>query len=56
MKRKSNAFARFCFKHRDKGIPNLMLYICIGTGLVYFLSMYMENYTLYSYLLFDREL
>ena len=56
MKRKSNAFARFCFKHRDKGIPNLMLYICIGTGLVYFLSMYMENYTLYSYLLFDRDL
>ena len=56
MKRKSNAFARFCFKHRDKGIPNLMLYICIGTALVYFMTQYTQSYILYDYLFFDRDL
>ena len=56
MKRNSNAFARFCFKHRDKGIPNLMLYICIGTALVYFMTQYTESYILYDYLFFDRDL
>ena len=56
MKRKSNAFARFCFKHRDKGIPNLMLYICLGTALVYFMTVFTENYILYDYLFFDRDL
>ena len=27
------AFERFCFKHRDKGIPNLMLYVVLGTAI-----------------------
>ena len=56
MKRKSNAFARFCFKHRDKGIPNLMLYICLGTGLLYFLTLTAGNYSIYDYFVFDRAL
>ena len=56
MKRKSNAFARFCFKHRDKGIPNLMLYICLGTGLLYFLTRTTGNYNIYDYFVFDRAL
>ena len=56
MKRNSNAFARFCFKHRDKGIPNLMLYICLGTGLMYFLTLFTESYAIYDYLVFDRSL
>ena len=56
MKRNSNAFARFCFKHRDKGIPNLMLYICLGTGLMYFLTLFTESYAIYDYLVFDRAL
>ena len=56
MKRKSNTFARFCFKHRDKGIPNLMLYICLGTGLMYFLTQFTESYLIYDYLIFDRNL
>ena len=54
MKRSNNAFARFCFKHRDKGIPNLMLYISLGTALVYLMTMISQDYTLYSLLLFDR--
>ena len=28
-------FERFCFKNRGKGIPNLMLYITVGTANVY---------------------
>ena len=56
MKRKSNAFERFCFKHRNKGIPNLMLYIALGTGLLYGMSLFTENYTLYAFLLFNRDL
>ena len=37
-----NRFERFCYRNRDKGIPNLMLYITIGTAIVYILSM-MDN-------------
>lgn len=54
MKKRSNAFERFCFRHRDKGIPNLMLYISLGTALVYVMTMYAQNYTLYQLLVFDR--
>ena len=54
MKRRSNAFARFCFKHRDKGIPNLMLYISLGTALVYLMTMVTQDATLYTTLVFDR--
>ena len=56
MKRPYNAFNRFCFKHRSKGIPNLMLYISLGTGLLYLLSMATNDFRLYYYLLFDRDL
>ena len=54
MKRRHNAFNRFCFQHRDKGIPNLMLYISLGTALVYMMSLMTQNWTLYNVLLFDR--
>ena len=56
MKRNHNGFERFCFKHRDKGIPNLMLYISLGTALVYYMTQFTENYILYNYLTFHREL
>ena len=49
-------FERFCFKHRDKGIPNLMLYISLGAGLVYLFTMATNNSVLYYFLMFDREL
>ena len=49
-------FERFCFKNRDKGIPNLMLYISLGAGLVYLFTMTTQNSVLYYYLMFDREL
>ena len=49
-------FERFCYQHRNKGIPNLMLYISIGTAIVYILSMMDNSSTLYYALHFDREL
>ena len=49
-------FERFCYKHRDAGIPNLMLYLCIGTAVVFLFSLATNNYMLYYYLGFDREL
>lgn len=56
MKDLRKRFNRFCFKHRDKGIPNLMLYISLGSGLVYLMSQVMGNDVLYNWLYFDRAL
>ena len=56
MKNARNRFERFCFKHRSKGIPNLMLYISLGSALVYFMSMFAQNDILWYWLHFNREL
>ena len=40
-------FERFCYQHRSKGIPNLMLYITVGSAIVYLLSMIDSSDTLY---------
>ena len=47
-------FERFCFKHRDKGIPNLMLYIVLGNALVIIMSMINGGGILYELLRFDK--
>ena len=49
-------FERFCYRNRNKGIPNLMLYIVLGTALVYFVSMITGSTALYYFLAFDRNL
>ena len=54
MKNLRKKFELFCFKNRDKGIPNLMLYIVIGTAVVYLFSQMSGNALLYSALRFDR--
>ena len=56
MKSLRNRFERFCYKNRDKGIPNLMLYICIGAGIVFLLSMINGGSVLYDFLCFDKAL
>ena len=56
MKKLRNRFERFCFHHRNKGIPNLMLYVTLGSALVYLISMFTQNPLLYSILSFDRAL
>ncbi len=54
MKNARKNFERFCFRNRDKGIPNLMLYIALGTAVVYVMTMINQNYLLYNLLCFDR--
>lgn len=49
-------FELFCYKNRDKGIPNLMLYISLGTAVVYLMSQMAGNFYLYGLLMFDRTL
>lgn len=56
MKNLRRRFDRFCFENRSKGIPNLMLYITIGTAIVYLMSLFDNSDTLYYVLCFDRAL
>lgn len=56
MSKPKNRFEVFCYKHRDKGIPNLMLYISLGSALVYLMTLITQNPILYEYLSFDRDL
>lgn len=56
MKSLRKRFERFCFKHRNKGIPNLMLYVTLGSALVYFMTLFAQNTVLFDVLRFDRTL
>lgn len=56
MKNLRRKFERFCYQNRHKGIPNLMLYIALGSGLLYAFTMATDNSILYSLLVFDRDL
>ena len=56
MKNLRTRFNRFCLRNRDKGIPNLMLYLTLGSAVVYVLSMMAGNSVLYNFLRFDRSL
>lgn len=48
------SFERFCYKNRDKGIPNLMLYITIGNAIVLLLSLFNGGNAVYNLLCFDK--
>ena len=54
MKKLRSRFERFCYQNRYKGIPNLMLYISIGSAIVYAMSMFDKSSILYALLCFDR--
>ncbi len=56
MKNLRKKFEVFCFRNRNKGIPNLMLYVSLGTAIVYLLSMISDTAVLYDWLYFDRDL
>ncbi len=47
-------FERFCYKHRNKGIPNLMLYISLGCAVTYAFTLFSDNMVLFNLLSFDR--
>ena len=54
MKNIRKNFERFCYRHRDKGIPNLMLYITLGSALVFIMGLFDKTGMLYYILCFDR--
>ena len=54
MKKLRRQFDLFCYRNKDKGVSNLMLYIVIGTAVVYFMSSMAGNYVLYNLLCFNR--
>ena len=56
MKNIRRDFNRFCYRHRDKGIPNLMLFVCLGIAAVYLINQMDPSRTLYYWLSFDRSL
>ena len=56
MKNLRRRFERFCFANRNKGIPNLMLYITLGSGMVYLFTLATQQTFLYNLLCFDRAL
>lgn len=56
MKNLRRQFDLFCYRNRNKGIPNLMLYIVLGTAVVYVMSQMSRNPFLYNLLYFNREL
>ncbi len=56
MKNLRKRFNTFCYKNRHKGIPNLMLYVTVTSGVIYFISLITQNYVFLNALSFDREL
>jgi membrane associated rhomboid family serine protease len=55
LKKLRNRFERFCYQNRTRGIPNLMLFITLGSALVYVMSMMDNSQTLYRILCFNRD-
>ena len=55
MKKLRTRFNRFCLRNRDKGIPNLMLYIALGNAIVMVMSMINGGGVLYEQLCFDKN-
>lgn len=55
LKKLRRQFELYCYKNRTKGVSNLMLYIVMETAIVYLMSEISGNYTLYNFLVFNRE-
>jgi len=47
-------FERFCYKHKNKGIPNLMLFVAIGTIIVYLFGYIDPSNVIYRFLCWDQ--
>ena len=56
MKQLRRKFDRFCFRNRNKGIPNLMLYVALGTAAVRLMGEIDPSNALFSWLSFERSL
>ena len=55
MKKLRARFDRFCYIHRNKGIPHLMLFLSIGSVLVMLFTRFSQNPILYDILCFNRS-
>ena len=55
MKAFNRAIDKFCLKHRGFGIPRLMMYIVIGTAIVFIIGMMDTTGTFYAQLAFSPE-
>lgn len=55
MKNLRRDFERFCYRHQNMGIPNLMLYLVLGTAVVYFFMQIDPSNYLYFALNFNRN-
>ena len=55
MKNLRRDFERFCYKHRYKGISNLMLYIALGSAIMYIFQMMDPSQLFYRIFCFDRS-
>lgn len=49
------SFRRFMVKNRNKGIPSLMLYLCIANAVLYLYTFFTGDPKVYSALCFDGE-
>ena len=56
MRKLRSKFDRFCYKHSNWGIPNLMLYVVIGSAIVYVLGLINGGAALFNLLYFNRTL
>ena len=56
MKKLRGRFNTFCHRNRHKGIPNLMLYVALTSGVIYFITLITQNDAPLYALQFDREL
>ena len=54
MKNLRRRFDRFCFANRNKGIPNLMLYLCSGAAIMALMSTIDNSNLLYNLFCFNR--
>lgn len=48
-------FERFCYRYKNKGVPNLMLYVVLGNLMVYLFSLIDPSGLLMSVLSFNRD-
>lgn len=54
MKNLRRSFEGFCYRNRNVGIPNLMLWIVLGNIIVYFVDLMDPSHGLFQLLYFDR--
>lgn len=55
MKRLNRQIDRFCYRHPNFGIPNLIIYLLIANGIAFAISLMDTTYLFQSFLVFDTE-